>query len=351
MSTTIQILHASHGDCIFISHEKGKQKFNLLIDGGPTGTFGQLSGYAMPLRLLLEELIERKEVIDLAVITHVDDDHIGGILEAISFKEYLPELVKEYWFNSYDRITSSDNDSADVNNSVSGVAGTEVNTSIAQGVSLEATLENLNWFDEVIHNEIDPLFRSGVKITVLSPTRRSLKRLAKDWKREYPDREKDTARKQTDHHYPFSAFVSDQSFQSDRSVPNGSSIALLLEVDDTKILLLADSYAHTVEQKLRDMGFSEDNPLVCDLVKISHHGSKGNTTKTLLSIIRSGKYVISTDGSVYGHPDKRTVARILNAHSGNQVYFNYESVMRSILHHEDEAFAGRLHVCEDKMVI
>lgn len=46
MSTTIQFLHASHGDCIFLRHEQEGKIFNLLIDGGPGETFGQLNGYA-----------------------------------------------------------------------------------------------------------------------------------------------------------------------------------------------------------------------------------------------------------------------------------------------------------------
>ncbi|MFP3373740.1 MBL fold metallo-hydrolase, partial [Pseudomonas sp. SIMBA_068] len=78
-----------------------------LIDGGPGETFGQLNGYAMPLRLLLEQLKAKGEVIDLAVITHVDDDHIGGVLAAMSYEDYLPSLVKEFWFNSYGLICSA----------------------------------------------------------------------------------------------------------------------------------------------------------------------------------------------------------------------------------------------------
>lgn len=68
-------------DCLFIRHQQDRSIFNLLIDGGPTEIVGQLHRYAKPFRSLLEELRERNESIDLAIITHVDDDHIGGILE------------------------------------------------------------------------------------------------------------------------------------------------------------------------------------------------------------------------------------------------------------------------------
>lgn len=351
MSTTIQILHASHGDCLFLRHEQDGSTFNLLVDGGPAETFGQLNGYAKPLRLLLEELRERGESIDLAVITHVDSDHIGGILEAMSFDNYLPSLVKEFWFNSYGLISSDNVDPNDKKNEVLGVAGDETKTSITQGVTLEEKLSKLNWYDQVIHNEIPPLIRSGLEFTILSPSVKTLQRLGKAWEREYPPTDKKTAKSESDHQFPFSHFFGEDCFESDRSVPNGSSIAFILRIGEIKLLLLADSYASTIEEKLRSLGYSSANPLECSMVKISHHGSKGNTSQTLLSLLSSKKYVISTDGSVFGHPDKRTIARILSAHSENNVYFNYESVVRDVLLPEDSEYAGRLHLCEDKMVL
>lgn len=353
MNTTIQILHASYGDCIFLSHVDGENIFNLLIDGGPTGTFGQLYGYAKPLRLLIEELREKEQIIDLAVITHVDEDHIGGFLEAMSHDEYLPKIVKEFWFNSYTLISSlcNNTDAPSINNQVSGISDNETKTSITQGITLEQKLSKLNWFDKAIHNQLQPLMRSGMEFTILSPSPKTLQRLGKNWEKESSDSDKKTATKESDHQFPFSHFFDKDDFLSDRSVPNGSSIAFLLRIGEKNILLLADSYSGVVENKLRDLGYNHDNKLKCSIVKISHHGSKGNTSATLLSIISSEKYVISTDGSIFGHPDKKTIARILKANSENNIYFNYESVIKKILLPEDNLYANRLRVCDEKMVL
>lgn len=351
MSTTIQFLHASHGDCIFLRHEQDGKIFNLLIDGGPAETFGQLNGYAKPLRLLLEELKANGEIIDLAVITHVDDDHIGGVLAAMSFDDYLPSLVKEFWFNSYGLISSAIEQASDSKNEVAGIAGTETKTSITQGVTLEEKLNKLNWYNQVIHNEVPPIIRSGLEFTILSPSIKTLSRLGKTWEHEFPPTDKKTAKAESDHKFPFSHFLSEDSFKSDRSIPNGSSIAFILKIGDLTLLLLADSYASTVERKLKSLGYSPANPLECSIVKISHHGSKGNTSQKLLSLIASQKYVISTDGSIFGHPDKRTIARIMSAHEDNHVYFNYESVLKGIMLPEDDAYSERLHICQEKMVL
>lgn len=353
MSTTIQFLHASHGDCIFLRHEQDGKIFNLLIDGGPAETFGDLYGYAKPLRSLLEELKDKGECIDLLVITHVDDDHIGGILAAMSLDDYLPSLVKEFWFNSYALISSEYENANIAKNEVTGIAGAETKTGISQGVTLEEKLNQLNWFNQAIHNEIPPIIRSELELefTILSPSMKTLQRLGRAWEREYPPPDKATAKRESDHKLPFSTFLTGDRFKSDRSVPNGSSIAFLLKVGDLKLLLLADAYAATVEQKLKKLGYSPWNPLQCSIVKISHHGSKGNTNQTMLSLISSNKYVISTDGSIFGHPDKRTIARILNAHEDNHVYFNYESILKSLLLPEDDAYSDRLHVCQEIMVL
>lgn len=349
MSTTIQFLHASHGDCIFLRHEQNEKIFNLLIDGGPAETFGDLYGYAKPLRSLLEELKNKGECIDLLVITHVDDDHIGGVLAAMSLDGYLPSLVKEFWFNSYSLISSEYENMA--KNEVAGIAGAENKTSISQGVTLEAKLSQLNWFNQAIHNEIPPIIRSGLEFTILSPSVKTLQRLGRAWEREYPAPDKETAKRENDHKLPFLHFLKGDHFKLDRSVPNGSSIAFILKVGNLKLLLLADSYATTVERKLKELGYSPSNPIHCSIVKISHHGSKGNTSQALLSLISSSRYVISTDGSIFGHPDKRTIARILNAHEDNHVYFNYESILKSLLLPEDDAYSERLHVCQEIMVI
>lgn len=351
MGTTIQFLHASHGDCIFLRHEKDGKVFNLLIDGGPAETFGQLNGYAKPLRLLLEELKENEELIDLAVITHVDDDHIGGVLAAMSFDDYLPSLVKEFWFNSFGLISSAIKQNSDSKNEVAGITGNDTKTSITQGVTLEEKLNKLNWYKQAIHNELPPITRSGLEFTILSPSIKTLRRLGKAWEHEYPPADKETAKAESDHKFPFSHFLNEDIFKSDRSIPNGSSIAFILKIDDLKILLLADSYASTIERKLKSLGYSPAKPFECNIVKISHHGSKGNTSQKLLSLIASKKYVISTDGSIFGHPDKRTIARIISAHKNNHVYFNYESVLKGIILPEDNAYSERLHICQDKMVL
>lgn len=102
------------------------------------------------------------------------------------------------------------------------------------------------------------------------------------------------------------------SFYADHSLPNRSSIALLLEYGDFKCLLLADASPLDLVLRLRCMGFSKENPLKVDLVKVAHHGSKRNTSDELLDLLQCDRFVFTADGSdPHKFPDKETLARIL----------------------------------------
>jgi beta-lactamase superfamily II metal-dependent hydrolase len=69
------------------------------------------------------------------------------------------------------------------------------------------------------------------------------------------------------------------------------------------MLFLGDAHDQVVADNIRTLGYSDTNKLKLDLVKISHHGSQHNTSSETLSL-DSPCYVISTDGSKHGLPNK-----------------------------------------------
>ena len=98
----IQALQAEYGDCIFVSIEEHSEIFNILVDGGTKNTYLDLrAGYPMPgvLRQKLDELKTKGQHVDLLVMTHIDNDHIAGILEW--FRTNIPsrDFVRRIWFN------------------------------------------------------------------------------------------------------------------------------------------------------------------------------------------------------------------------------------------------------------
>ena len=110
-------------------------------------------------------------------------------------------------------------------------------------------------------------------------------------------------------------------YEKDSDEDNKSSIAFIVHISDKdnkngkSILFLGDAFPDHIAQNLSDMGYSKENRLNLDYVKISHHASKGNTSDNLLDIIDCSKFIISTNGTNRDKfPHKEAFARILDIH-------------------------------------
>ena len=99
----------------------------------------------------------------------------------------------------------------------------------------------------------------------------------------------------------------------------------MFEKNDKKLLFLADSHPSMILESLKKHYSEDDFPIEFDIIKVSHHGSVTNTSKKLLEVIDSKNYIISSDGSKFGHPNIETIARIINRKSDfiRNLYFNY----------------------------
>ncbi|MEH7495907.1 MBL fold metallo-hydrolase, partial [Neobacillus niacini] len=74
-------------------------------------------------------------------------------------------------------------------------------------------------------------------------------------------------------------------------------------------------------------GYSEKNKLKVDIMKVSHHASKKNTSTELLKMLDCTEFIISTDGSKHGLPNKQSLARIIRIMKKPLTfYFNYSSM-------------------------
>ena len=88
----IKALKALNGDCIIISYGE-KEKHNILIDGGQGKIgFRQLCTY-------VDNENKTGNKIDLLILTHIDSDHIDGILRLLSQKTFDFSLIDEIWFD------------------------------------------------------------------------------------------------------------------------------------------------------------------------------------------------------------------------------------------------------------
>jgi beta-lactamase superfamily II metal-dependent hydrolase len=318
--TEFNVLPAFSGDSILIkTYVEDNVEFIILIDGGTPSTF------EYSLKNHLKEITK----IDLLVLTHIDNDHIGGLINF--FKNSLINKIKitEIWYNQPE---------VEFYESKSGKAL----ISVPQAEDWKALVKEKK--KDVVIKEITTENRkidiSGLKFIILSPTTEIKNKLYEIWLK---DKEKTK-----DKEVSIKALISTSTpsytksleelnkidFKPEKSINNdiynSSSIAFLLKCPDLSFLLLADSRAEVISDNLKTLSYSETNPLEVDFVKVSHHGSLNNTSQELLSLIKSNNYLISTNGgaSNHRHPSRETIARIVcKANRKNDsvlsIYTNY----------------------------
>lgn len=331
---------ALYGDSFFVQFFN--EKINILIDTGFITTFNQ---YLKP-KLL--ELDNNGEVLDLLVITHIDADHISGAIrlleENVSNEQANVIRIKNIWHNSYRHIHPETENSISLraqNRNKIAVRRLDAlgyplveeksqhSISAKQGSSLASLIKKggYNWNAQfngeavVIDNQSVVQLTEKIKLVLLSPSLQKLEDLRKYWLSElrklghigkeeidlfYDDafefsvsRENEGIESQKS----ISAtkldidFLSNKEFKEDTSVTNGSSISFVLEYDGRKILFLGDSHPSIIEESLKKI-YSEE-VIWFDAIKVSHHGSKSNTSPQLLALVDSDYYFISTNSKKF----------------------------------------------------
>jgi hypothetical protein len=183
----------------------------------------------------------------------------------------------------------------------------------------------------------------GLVITLLSPTAEKLRALRATWLATFEalggtpgDEAFIGARLDRDRRFRGEGAVpalpggldeaADAATALDAAVANGSSLAFVAEYEGRRCALLGDAHALPVQQALGRMARERgEEPLRLDAVKVSHHGSDGNTTTLLLQKMACRNFLVSTNGSVFNHPDDAAIARIVKHAAPARLFFNYTS--------------------------
>jgi hypothetical protein len=184
----------------------------------------------------------------------------------------------------------------------------------------------------------------GMKLTLLSPTPEKLKKLAPVWRRElkryglepgarvdYGKFLKGKPSTSTD-----VDALAGERFVGDNGAPNGTSIAVLAEFGGASALLAADAHApvlvESIRALLRQRGGAER--LKLDVFKVSHHASQNNVSAELIQLLDCPRYIVSTNGDHFCHPDRQAIARLIKYGRSDSnppaLYFNYKSQYNNV---------------------
>jgi beta-lactamase superfamily II metal-dependent hydrolase len=335
----IKFLKASNGDSILISYKDEKVNRNILVDGGVEDTYYNSSENRYgELKLEIELIKKRKEVIDLLILTHIDNDHICGLIEWLRKDEDGYKLIKNIWFNSGKLISEyfKEPENQDLRTDIKIFKSTQ--TGVSEGVEFENYLLEKKIWDRKIILQGTKLSEYGVTIEVLSPDVEQLKKLLREYKAKIKG-DAYTFGTKKDWDIDIKNFIAEEGddkfkFEQDTSIKNGSSISFILTLNGKNFLFLGDSHPKKIVEYLKST-YSQINPLEVEFIKVSHHGSKRNTNKELLEIIKTNNYIISTDSSVHAHPNKRTLARVIKENPNAVFHFNYKNVKENVFSRQD----------------
>ena len=306
MGTAIRIeaLPARLGDCLLVECLRPDGKpWRMLVDGGPSDTWPLLEAR-------LAKLPTSSRQIDVAVVTHVDSDHIGGFLPFVR-SDFARKQVRDFWFNGRQHL-----------------GGTR---SIEQGQSLGSVLTGTDGHPALPWNAafgaqavaasdtgvVDVKVRNGPRITVISPDQERLSNLAKQWTKVLREARRVT-RDLGDRDLPrglqdLEKLAADDS-PLDGSVPNGSSIGLLVEHRGASVILAGDGFGAVLAKGLEAVASARGvDTLAVDAFKLPHHGSRANVLEAMLKVAPAEHYVFSSNGDTFHHPDDAAVARTVLA--------------------------------------
>jgi hypothetical protein len=345
----------------------------ILIDGGPGHTYPAL-------RERILHLPAEERCFELLVITHIDADHIEGVVRLLQDAQALNCTFERVWFNGRDQL-----------NQVPDPAGEPLGA--LQGEMLGMLIADYEaWLGRAVWNRDLPgrlavidrasgelpvvSLAGGCRLTLLSPDHERLLELKDNWADELREARVTSGDTQTlkskleasrnlrplgdvlggedeeeDRHELPTADDSDlvdalgdvlggsggepgaeAPFGGDTSKANGSSIALLLEYPkdrpEVRILLAGDAWPGVLATSIDTLLPDPDKRLSLTGFKLPHHGSVANISPELLARLTCTHYLISTSGAVFRHPHARAIELLLDAHEGRgkpRLHFNYLS--------------------------
>ncbi|HMJ78415.1 MAG TPA: MBL fold metallo-hydrolase, partial [Iamia sp.] len=328
------MLPADEGDAIWV--EWGTtERHRMIIDMGRSGR---------ATRARLEALAPEDRHVELVVVTHVDADHIGGVLAGLVEGAPIEGLTfGDIWFNGRAHLDGR---------SVSRDPSKE-HLGPAQGDRLSRWLVRRTWNDgfergPVVRTDRAPVrvLADGMRVTVIGPTTERLKGFTATWDVEMAKVEKRRAAKATAAGVerlgrrtppprptlPDCAALKGHAARTstpDGSLANGSSICIVIEWGSRRVLLTGDAWGDEIASGMAAYAAQQDPPLSLpvpvDLVKVPHHGSEGNVSDGWLTSVDAPCWAISTNGTKHYHPDARAITRILRCNPSAHLVFNEPS--------------------------
>ncbi len=356
----VKMIPAQYGDCFWINVNN---ELNILVDGGLKTTYNK---WIKPL-VALEN--KEKVIFDLVIVTHIDCDHIGGVIafladcqknRAIGVKEIwhngLFQIVGEKFLNHTDQDAERDEKILDAIIKKGHLTGEPQNIGVSESFAVDVLIQeksivrNIGNADSAICDKTeDYVIDKLTKIVVLGPEKESIKAMDKYWQKEmiarnYRFQVTDRIKLMKAFEFQMSAvnnyyappelkvsgadsielYLSNLGKEDD-SVTNRSSICFVIEEGKHKILFLGDTVICDNGSIIEQLEKKYGKEYHFTAIKLPHHGSEYNVSVNFIKRYTADEYYFSTNSKCSEHPSIGVIADIIyyTREYSKKLIFNY----------------------------
>ena len=336
---TLEALQAAHGDALLLHYGTLDNPRLIVIDGGPAGVYKA----SLDPRLKQIHAARGGAVLEIRMlmVSHIDDDHITGVLDLTKALRdlqdrhvTLPYDILTLWHNSFDDIAGHAGGGASVALRAATLASrapsdaAAIVASVPQGRQLRLDADRLginmnSGFDDLIRFDADEGLKAlkispGLTFKALGPRQAELDALEEKWDKDVKAFLKKKKKKKPGAGGGSEASLTPSELQAlaaefvDDSVHNLSSLVVLAEFGEKRILLTGDARGDFILESLRQAKLIKNGKFKVDILKVPHHGSIHNVAKSFFETITADHYVFSANGRD-GNPDPPTFDLLFGA--------------------------------------
>jgi beta-lactamase superfamily II metal-dependent hydrolase len=345
------------GDCLLLT-DTARTK-HILVDGGMSVSYNAHVAAAMG------KLGVAKKALDLVYISHIDQDHIGGVLKMLDdeaawrvheFQKKSknkkskppavprPPKVREMWHNAFheqlkknagpieDALAAvapilAGSDLAEIRDAA--LRQSELITSIGEAIQVSRRISPkqlnipLNPRSDgklmMLRKNQKPIKMGGLTITIIGPTSAHLEELQDEWNtwlrstkgKAQLKKIQDAARRDEERlgASEFNSLMASLRLQAESfgdpdevTTPNLASLTLLIEDSSASLLLTGDARGDQIVDGLKKAGRLNGETFEVDVLKVPHHGSENNIDSDFVETVIARDYVFCGNGSS-GNPN------------------------------------------------
>ena len=354
----LKVFQAGSGDALLIESTSTQQTRRILVDAGEPKAFDSY---------VANILSDIDGSIDVLYVSHIDRDHIGGVLKLLDhhaawriFKHLedtadarprppvpSPPDVGEIWHNAFfDEVSMNTPEivstlsgtgsivlgHSDAEIRLLGKRNAELSLSVGDAIEVSRRISK-SQLNIPLNQPADGNFLllkpstavpdiGPLKITILGPTPANMRSLINDWNEWLADKAEYLAKliKQHDRDEELLAtnspmapitIVENQASELTTSAqrvtpPNVASLMVLVEEAGKRIILTGDADDVDILSGLEAQELLEDGGIHVDVFKVPHHGANNSFTAELAAAVTADHYVFSGNGD-HGNPELEVV--------------------------------------------